>query len=190
MLCWDRDFTFTEEQRASIRELLPEAAINPDKFMFNIEIAAQAYRGIAQDWYTDGLELKPYQYRPILLRISKKAINLRQEINSLRPLSGRALVEGKIYDSDLDQRKKFKLEKLCRDLEILAYGASEAHVSSKDFGPIIPEKFLARTIKRDYKEYISPPGSSRNCPCYKIVGLVLNYSGKHIDDWYHHYHTE
>lgn len=187
MRSWDRDFVFSEKQKCDISALLPKTAINPDAFIANIEIGAQSYRGLAWAVREGGLEVRPNESTSLLMAISKKALSLAEDLSKLGSLSGRGLIESAIYNRDNRRARYFDVDRMIADLRTLAHGSSDASVAAGDLKPMNPERFLVGVIKNEYADHVGVPGTSRNCRCYRIAGLVLGFAGKHLDDWYHLY---
>ncbi len=190
MQSWDREFVFSDEQKREISSLLPKSATNPGEFIANIEIGAQSYRGLAWTIRESGLEVRPNESTSLLSAISKKAQSLAEDLSKLGPLSGRGLIESAIYHRNNQRAQYFVVEKMIEDLRSLAQGSSDASVAAGQLKPLNPERFLVGVIKRHYAEHVGVPGTSRNCRCYRIAGLVLAFAGKHLDDWYHLYGAE
>ena len=187
---WRTFFVFTDDQECAIHSLLPRNAKDPKGFVRAIERSAQAYRPLAWYLHESGIELRPSELRPLLLRIVQKARGLRKDLVRLGALFGRGLIDSALDTDHTCQPESRVVDKAITILDRLAFGAQGAYEEAKSFKLMNPEHYLAFRIKREYAFHIGKPGQSRNCRCYKIVGLVLEFAGKPMKDWYHLYKVD
>jgi len=178
------EFSLTIDQKQEVLKHLPRNVRDLDDYFETLEVAVLGYRDLTKAVHESGRELKPHQTRSVLDRLSKSVPKVRRDLGMLGILSGSMLIESGAYH---EKGLHIDVNGILKTLDELETGIVAAVESAKELKAFNTEAFLVRTIKRRYSERIGRAGTTRNCRCYKIAGLMLAYAGRPMSDWFHLY---